>query len=171
MCTGQHYGFAYQQQSSCNYDKQSRGASISGTVSIASGSESNLEAAVANVGPVAVAIDGASNAFRVSMNANGLAPRAPFITQSRHHNILTHLLMIVQFYYSGVYDSSRCSSSSLNHAMVVTGYGGNSGKYYWLAKNRFGCMYVPCMSATHTHTHTHTHTLTAGVPTGDRMAM
>ena len=55
-----------QQQSSCNYNKQNRGASISGTVSIASGSESNLEAAVANVGPVAVAIDGASNAFRVS---------------------------------------------------------------------------------------------------------
>ena len=39
---------------------------MSGSVQINSGSESDLEAAVANVGPVAVAIDGESNAFRVS---------------------------------------------------------------------------------------------------------
>ncbi len=44
---------------------------------------------------------------------------------------------MVQFYDSGVYDSSRCSSSQLNHAMVVTGYGTSSeGKDYWLVKNR-----------------------------------
>ena len=35
-------------------------------VRITSGSESDLLGAVANVGPVAVAIDGKSNAFRVS---------------------------------------------------------------------------------------------------------
>ena len=33
---------------------------------ISKGSESNLMSAVANVGPVAVAVDGASSAFRVS---------------------------------------------------------------------------------------------------------
>lgn len=38
---------------------------MSGMVAIASGSEGDLQAAVANVGPVAVAIDGANNAFRV----------------------------------------------------------------------------------------------------------
>jgi len=38
---------------------------MSGTVAIQSGSESNLQAAVANVGPVSVAVDGKSNAFRV----------------------------------------------------------------------------------------------------------
>ena len=54
------------QQSSCNYQRSSNGAQMSGTVSVKSGSESNLQAAVANVGPVAVAVDGANNAFRVS---------------------------------------------------------------------------------------------------------
>nr|6ZQ3_A Chain A, Silicatein alpha [Tethya aurantium] len=93
-------------QSSCTYQEQYRGASMSGSVQINSGSESDLEAAVANVGPVAVAIDGESNAFR--------------------------------FYYSGVYDSSRCSSSSLNHAMVITGYGISNNQEYWLAKNSWG---------------------------------
>ena len=38
---------------------------MSGTVVIQSGSESNLLSAVANVGPVSVAVDGSSNAFRV----------------------------------------------------------------------------------------------------------
>jgi len=38
---------------------------MSGTVAIQSGSESNLQAAVANVGPVSVAVDASSNAFRV----------------------------------------------------------------------------------------------------------
>lgn len=40
---------------------------MSGTVSIKKGSESGLLGAVANVGPVAVAVDGSSNAFRVSL--------------------------------------------------------------------------------------------------------
>lgn len=38
---------------------------MSGAVYIASGSETSLLSAVANVGPVAVAVDGNSNAFRV----------------------------------------------------------------------------------------------------------
>lgn len=41
---------------------------MSGTVCIKKGSESGLLGAVANVGPVAVAVDGSSNAFRVSHN-------------------------------------------------------------------------------------------------------
>lgn len=39
---------------------------MSGIVKVKSGSESDLMGAVANVGPVAVAVDGSSNAFRVS---------------------------------------------------------------------------------------------------------
>lgn len=54
------------QQSSCNYNSAYKGTAMSGMVAISSGSESDLQAAVANVGPVAVAIDGANNAFRVS---------------------------------------------------------------------------------------------------------
>lgn len=40
---------------------------MSGIVKVKSGSESDLMGAVANVGPVAVAVDGSSNAFRVSI--------------------------------------------------------------------------------------------------------
>nr|ACH48000.1 silicatein A2 [Latrunculia oparinae] len=99
------YPFQGKQQS-CVYDDQDTGGKISGMVRIKQGSESDLIGAVANVGPVSVAIDGSSNAFR--------------------------------FYASGVYDSSRCSSSKLNHAMVVTGYGTYGGKDYWLVKNSWG---------------------------------
>ena len=38
---------------------------MSGTVAVQSGSESNLLSAVANVGPISVAVDGSSSAFRV----------------------------------------------------------------------------------------------------------
>ena len=54
------------QQSSCVYDKKYTGAKISGMVAIEEGNEKGLMGAVANVGPVAVAVDGKSNAFRVS---------------------------------------------------------------------------------------------------------
>ena len=53
------------QQSSCIYDKSYRGASMSGSVLISSGSEGDLMNAVAFVGPVTVAIDGSSKAFIV----------------------------------------------------------------------------------------------------------
>ena len=42
----------------------------------------------------------------------------------------------MQFYQSGVFDSSSCSNTKLNHAMLVTGYGSYNGKDYWLVKNR-----------------------------------
>lgn len=45
----------------------------------------------------------------------------------------------LQFYRSGVYSSSKCSSSSLNHAVLVVGYGtSSSGDAYWLVKNSWG---------------------------------
>lgn len=38
----------------------------------------------------------------------------------------------------GIYDEPECSSSivSLNHAVLVVGYGTDNGKDYWLVKNR-----------------------------------
>ena len=39
---------------------------MSGMVQIKSGSESDLQGAIANAGPVSVAVDGSSNYFRVS---------------------------------------------------------------------------------------------------------
>ena len=56
------------QQSSCRYSSDGKGAEMSGTVSITSGSEDELQSAVAYIGPVAVAVDASSNAFRVCVN-------------------------------------------------------------------------------------------------------
>ncbi|KAL5503309.1 hypothetical protein EMCRGX_G010237 [Ephydatia muelleri] len=44
-----------------------------------------------------------------------------------------------RFYSYGVFSSHTCSSTYLNHAMLVTGYGVSSaGKEYWLVKNSWG---------------------------------
>ena len=50
----------------CSYTESGRGAMISGSVAIKNGDEKDLQSAVAYIGPVAVAVDAQSNAFRVS---------------------------------------------------------------------------------------------------------
>ena len=45
-----------------------------------------------------------------------------------------------QFYTSGVYGSSQCSSKKLNHALLLVGYGTTiDGQDYWIVKNRYVC--------------------------------
>ncbi|XP_036449135.1 cathepsin L1-like [Colossoma macropomum] len=44
-----------------------------------------------------------------------------------------------QFYKSGVYDDPYCSSTKVNHAVLLVGYGTTRrGKGYWLVKNSWG---------------------------------
>ncbi|CAM5124167.1 unnamed protein product [Natator depressus] len=43
-----------------------------------------------------------------------------------------------QQYHSGVYYDSECSSSHLNHAILVVGYCVDRGVPYWLVKNSWG---------------------------------
>ena len=46
---------------------------MSGSISISSGKEDDLQSAVANVGPIAVAVDASSNGFRVRVCTYSLA--------------------------------------------------------------------------------------------------
>ena len=43
---------------------------MSGSIGISCGSEDDLQSAVANVGPVSVAVDASNNAFRVRMGGS-----------------------------------------------------------------------------------------------------
>ena len=56
--------------------------------------------------------------------------------------IIYYVHILTQFYSGGVYNSIKCSRTSLNHAMLVTGYGTYKGKEYYLVKNRYSCMCI-----------------------------
>ncbi|XP_063362567.1 procathepsin L-like [Cydia amplana] len=86
----------------CRYNAKNSGATNNGYKTIPN-DEDKLKEAVANIGPIAVAID-AGHAF--------------------------------QHYADGVYYEKNCSSSKLNHGVLVVGYGTDTnGGDYWLVKN------------------------------------
>lgn len=91
---------------SCKFNPDKVGATVTGHVDVKTGDEAALKEAVANVGPVSVAIDASSIFF--------------------------------QFYKKGVYDPWFCSSTNLDHGVLVVGYGHEGKKDYWLVKNSWG---------------------------------
>lgn len=46
------------------------------------------------------------------------------------------------FYFSGILHDRKCSNTTVNHVVLVVGYGSEGeetdGKKYWLVKNRYG---------------------------------
>ncbi|XP_014273559.1 procathepsin L [Halyomorpha halys] len=59
------YPYKGEDSSTCKYKKANIGATITGYKDVQSGSESDLQSAVANVGPISVAIDASSFDFQL----------------------------------------------------------------------------------------------------------
>lgn len=89
--------------SSCKFNINNVGATVSGYVELAEGDEAALQAAVAQR-PVAVAI---------------------MVTSTFYS------------YKSGVYSNTNCGTS-VNHGVIVVGYGTENGVDYWLVRNSWG---------------------------------
>ena len=70
------------QQSSCSYKQSGSGATMSGSISIGSGNEGDLQSAVANVGPIAVAVDASSSGFRVCFQKTEFSGRVLYTRSS-----------------------------------------------------------------------------------------
>ncbi|XP_052814979.1 procathepsin L-like [Mya arenaria] len=90
----------------CKYNPANVGATEKSCMDIKEGSEDDLMAASATVGPISVGIDASHPSF--------------------------------QLYKSGVYSERRCSSTRLDHGVLVVGYGSEDSKDYWLVKNSWG---------------------------------
>lgn len=94
------------QNGKCRYSVKGKAAYCSNFNILPKGDERALQAAVATVGPIAVAVNAMLPSF---------------------HN-----------YRGGLYNEPSCNPKLINHAVLVVGYGTDSGQDYWLVKNSWG---------------------------------
>jgi len=104
------YPYLAQNGPECLYNETNIGATLSSWKNIRKGNETELALALAQVGPISVAIDAGHKSF--------------------------------QHYKEGIYHIKTCSSTNLDHGVLVVGYGqqvtdGVTEKY-WLVKNSWG---------------------------------
>ena len=83
--------------------------------------------AIANVGPISVAMDASHMSFQVWF----CFAKAVII-------IYVFSFIIIQFYDGGVYDPFLCSQNKLDHGVLAVGYGTYEGKDMYIIKNRCG---------------------------------
>lgn len=108
-------------QLQCKFDKRKSGGTVTGIVAIPSGSELDLQAAVATAGPVSVAIDASSNAFRFYYDGVFDVPRCSATN-------LSHTMLVIGY---GVYNEK-------DYWLVKNSWGPNWGRegYILMARNR-----------------------------------
>ena len=100
---------------------------MSSFVDVKSKSEADLQAAVATIGPISIAIDASHTSFQVCI---------PSYTQSQLLIENYFSSFFIQLYKSGVYHAWFCSQTRLDHGVLAVGYGTDDSKDYWLVKNR-----------------------------------
>ena len=106
----------------CRYNANNKGATISSYYDVKSGSESGLQDAVGNVGPVSVAIDASKASFQLYKSGVYYEP-------SCSSTSLDHGVLAVGYGYS--------SSDGMNYWIVKNSWGTGWGQagYIWMAKD------------------------------------
>ncbi|XP_043577532.1 procathepsin L-like [Chiloscyllium plagiosum] len=94
------------QDGNCTFNQSDIVATCKGAQRIPSGSEVDLAAAVATVGPISAGIDAEHRSFML--------------------------------YKSGIFYEPRCSTTKLDHGILVVGYGTENQKPFWIVKNSWG---------------------------------
>ncbi|CAI8034599.1 Cathepsin L, partial [Geodia barretti] len=114
-------------QYSCRYSQDDNGAQMSGCVCISSGSEDDLQMALAYIGPLSVAVDASNNAFKYY--SGGV-----YSSTQCSSSYLTHAMLVTGYgTYNGVdYYLSSCLS-------VLNSWGENWGSsgYIMMARNKY----------------------------------